>query len=370
MQPAAGHAFKAAVDQGIRVITQGNGSGVAHALVDAVNKHNERNPDKTVLYLNYAAVDPELTNAKCSFWHFRFDANSDQKMQVITNVLAGLPAVKKVYLIGQDYAHGHQVAKAAVEMLKAKRSDVQIVGNDLHPIGKVKDFAPYVAKIQTSGADVVITGNWGNDVTLLIKAARDGGLSYEKVRLLSRLPDGEIERWVPKARDLTCVALEEALDARDEAQMRAARILRARVPVRIALLLQAAFRAVRATEGRLLDDGSCLVRVARHFVETWKPHVKKARTLSQKVRERDLGRCQVPACSRRAVHAHHIIPRARGGSDDPANQVALCACHHLRGIHGGYIRVQGRAPDELVWEVAGRVWTGGELGSGARALDA
>jgi branched-chain amino acid transport system substrate-binding protein len=169
-------AFKSITDQGIRFITQGNGSGVAHALVDAVNKHNARNPDKTVLFLNYAAVDPELTNAKCSFWHFRFDANTDQKMQVITDALAKQPQVKKVYLIGQDYAHGHQVAKAAVEMLKAKRPDIQIVGNDLHPIGKVKDFAPYVAKMVSSGADVVITGNWGNDITLLVKAAKEGGL--------------------------------------------------------------------------------------------------------------------------------------------------------------------------------------------------
>ena len=169
-------AFKSITDQGIRFIAQGNGSGVAHALVDAVNKHNARNPDRTVLFLNYAAVDPELTNAKCSFWHFRFDANTDQKMQVITDVLAKQPQVKKVYLIGQDYAHGHQVAKAAVEMLKAKRPDIQIVGNDLHPIGKVKDFAPYVAKMVASGADVVITGNWGNDITLLVKAAKEGGL--------------------------------------------------------------------------------------------------------------------------------------------------------------------------------------------------
>jgi branched-chain amino acid transport system substrate-binding protein len=169
-------AFKSITDQGIRYIAQGNGSGVAHALVDAINKHNARNTDRSVLFLNYAAVDPELTNAKCSFWHFRFDANTDQKMQVITDVLAKQPQVKKAYLIGQDYAHGHQVAKAAVEMLKAKRPDIQIVGNDLHPIGKVKDFAPYIAKMVASGADVVITGNWGNDITLLVKAAKEGGL--------------------------------------------------------------------------------------------------------------------------------------------------------------------------------------------------
>jgi branched-chain amino acid transport system substrate-binding protein len=169
-------AFQAVTDQGIRFITQGNGSGVANALVDAVNRHNARNPDKSVLFLNYAAVDPDLTNGHCSFWHFRFDANSEQKLEAITSYLARQPSVKKVYLVNQDYAHGHQVARLAEEMLKKKRPDVQIVGNDLHPIGKVKDFAPYVSKIKASGAEVVISGNWGNDLTLLVKAAKDAGL--------------------------------------------------------------------------------------------------------------------------------------------------------------------------------------------------
>ncbi len=169
-------AFKAVTDQGIRFITQGNGSGVAHALVDAVSKWNARNPDKTVLYLNYAAVDPELTNKKCSFWHFRFDANSDMKMEAITNYMAEDKKIKKVYVIGQDYAHGHQVARAAKEMLAKKRPDIKVVGDDLHPLGRTKDFAPYVSKIQASGADTVITGNWGNDLSLLVKAAKDAGL--------------------------------------------------------------------------------------------------------------------------------------------------------------------------------------------------
>jgi branched-chain amino acid transport system substrate-binding protein len=52
---------------------------------------------------------------------------------------------------------------------------VQVAGEELHPIGKIKDFAPYVTKIKASGAQAVITGNWGNDLTLLIKAARDAG---------------------------------------------------------------------------------------------------------------------------------------------------------------------------------------------------
>ena len=169
-------AFQAATDQGIRFITQGNGSGVAGALVDAVNKHNARNPDKAVLYLNYAAVDPDLTGVKCSFWHFRFDANTNQKLAGITDYLAKQKDIHKVYILGQDYAHGHQISRVAPAMLKEKRPDITVVGNDLHPMGKVKDFAPYVAKIKSSGADAVITGNWGNDLSLLVKAARDAGL--------------------------------------------------------------------------------------------------------------------------------------------------------------------------------------------------
>jgi hypothetical protein len=187
-----------------------------------------------------------------------------------------------------------------------------------------------------------------------LRAARDAGLSYEKVRLLSRLPDHEVKAWVPRARALTCVELREALSDRDEAQLRAARTLRARLPSRVAELLQAAFRAVRAVEGRLLDDGRCLVRVARHYTETWHAHVKKARTASQKVRRRDRCRCQVPGCSRPAVHAHHIVARSRGGSDEAENLVGLCAFHHLVGVHGGYLRVSGRAPDGLTWELGPR----------------
>nr|WP_241673127.1 branched-chain amino acid ABC transporter substrate-binding protein [Lacisediminimonas profundi] len=168
--------LKAAIDQGFRFIAQGNSSAVAMALIDAINKHNERNPGKEVVFFNHSAIDPDLTNSKCSFWHFRFDANSDMKMEALTTEMAKNKDIKKVYIIGQNYSHGHQVTRAAKEMLKRKRPDVQIVGDDLHPIAQVKDFAPYVAKIKASGADSVITGNWGADLALLIKAAKDADL--------------------------------------------------------------------------------------------------------------------------------------------------------------------------------------------------
>ncbi|WP_425259861.1 branched-chain amino acid ABC transporter substrate-binding protein [Rubrivivax sp. RP6-9] len=169
--------LKAAIDQGIRYVVQGNGSGAAAAIMDGVAKHNERNPGKEVLYLNYAAVDPDLTNSKCNYWHFRIDADTSMKMEALTSYMKDQPDVKKVYIIGQNYAHGVQVSRFFKETIARKRPDVQIVGDDLHPIGQVKDFAPYVAKIKASGADSVVTGNWGQDLTLLIKAAKDAGLN-------------------------------------------------------------------------------------------------------------------------------------------------------------------------------------------------
>jgi branched-chain amino acid transport system substrate-binding protein len=169
--------LKAAIDQGIRYVAQGNSSAIAGALLDAINKHNERNPGKEVVFFNYAAVDPDLTNAKCSFWHFRFDADTSMKMEAMTTFMKDDKSVKKVYLINQNYAHGHQVAKFAKEGLARKRPDVQVVGEDLHPIGQVKDFAPYIAKAKAAGADTVITGNWGNDMSLLVKAAKDAGFN-------------------------------------------------------------------------------------------------------------------------------------------------------------------------------------------------
>ncbi len=169
--------LKNAIDQGFHYITQGNGSGAGLALIDAINKNNERNPGHEIVYLNHAAVDPDMTNSKCSFWHFRFDANSDMKMEALTTFMAKDKGIKKVYIIGQNYSFGQQVSRAAKEYLKRKRPDVEVVGDDFHPIATVKDFSPYVAKIKASGADTVITGNWGADLALLIKAAKDADLN-------------------------------------------------------------------------------------------------------------------------------------------------------------------------------------------------
>ncbi len=167
--------LKSAIDDGARFIVQGNSSAVAAALIEAINKHNAREPSQRVLFLNYAAVDPALTNEKCSFWHFRFDAHANMRMSALMSVLTADTALKRVYLIGQDYSFGHAVAREAKRQLAELRPDVALVGEELHSMGRVKDFLPYATKIKASGAQAVITGNFGNDLTLLVKAAKEVG---------------------------------------------------------------------------------------------------------------------------------------------------------------------------------------------------
>ena len=167
--------LRSAVDRNIRIVTQGNSSAAASGLIDAIGKHNERDPSRNVVFLNYSAVDPSLTNEKCSYWHFRFDAHADMRMTALMSVLREDKALKSVYLIGQDYSFGQGVLREARRQLTEQRPDVAIVGEELHPVARVKDFLPYAAKIKASGAQAVMTGNWGNDLTLLVKAAREVG---------------------------------------------------------------------------------------------------------------------------------------------------------------------------------------------------
>ena len=170
-------ALRAAMDDGARIVLQGNSSATAAALVDAIDKNNERDPSRRVLFMNYSAVDPVLTNERCSFWHFRFDAHADMRVTALMDVVKDDASLKRVYLIGQDYSFGQAVLRESKRQLGALRPDVQVVGDELHPMGRVKDFAPYATKILASGAQAVVTGNWGNDLTLLVKAAREAGFN-------------------------------------------------------------------------------------------------------------------------------------------------------------------------------------------------
>ena len=170
-------ALKAVTDQGIRFLFGTAGSHVALALTDAIAKHNVRNPDRSILFLNYGAYAPELTNEKCNFWHFRFGPHSDMQVDALIRQVAAQKDVSKVYLINQDYAYGQAVQKLFRELLARRRPDIRIVGDDMIQLQKTKDFSPYVAKIRAAAADTVLTSTWGPDLALLLRASHDSGLA-------------------------------------------------------------------------------------------------------------------------------------------------------------------------------------------------
>jgi branched-chain amino acid transport system substrate-binding protein len=181
--------LRKAIDQGIRFISQGVGSNHALNIIKALQKYNKRNPGKEVMYFNYAAVTTSFTNELCMFWHFRFDQNVDQKVAALTGFMNNDPSVKKVYMINQNYAYGQSFQKAARKYLKERAPKVELVGDEMIvPFGKVLDFTPYIAKIKASGADTVLTGNWGPDATRLIGAGADAGLKVKYYSIYAGIP--------------------------------------------------------------------------------------------------------------------------------------------------------------------------------------
>jgi hypothetical protein len=191
-----------------------------------------------------------------------------------------------------------------------------------------------------------------------LQEARRHKLPYEKLRLLAKLAEKDIPSWIPRAQALTCAELKHRIDAERERQMRTAGKISAVLPRRIAVVLAAAIQAVRDHSDGVVSTGKCLAVIAGHFIETWKPLVRRRKTRSQKVRKRDGDRCQVPGCSHVGWHSHHVEFLSHGGSDDLRNQIAICPFHHLVCIHRGYLRVTGLAPDALEWSVGGKRWTG------------
>ena len=171
--------LKRAIDQGIRIICQGHSSGSTAAISDAIRQHNARNPDKRVIFLCPDSTEPSLTNEKCNFWLFRWGPTADQKVGALVRYLAGDKNIKKVFLINMDYSHGHGVSAASKAMLKKLRPDIEIVGDVFHAVGKIKDFSPYINNIKASGADAVITGDWGTDMNMLVKASHNAGLKVK-----------------------------------------------------------------------------------------------------------------------------------------------------------------------------------------------
>jgi branched-chain amino acid transport system substrate-binding protein len=176
LQPAeALIALKSVTDQNMPIVMSCVGSNVGSALIDAVNKHNTRNPDNRVLQINCGQLATELTNDQCSFWHFRFAGSVE--MRAVARIKSLPQSLKSVYLLNQDYLFGQSIRNDTKKFLAQYRPDIKIVGEEMIPLMQVKDFSPYITKIKASGAESLLTGNYGPDLALLIKAGVDAGLN-------------------------------------------------------------------------------------------------------------------------------------------------------------------------------------------------
>jgi hypothetical protein len=132
---------------------------------------------------------------------------------------------------------------------------------------------------------------------------------------------------------------------------RRSRPVRFRTPEPIARHWYGALRRIRSERG-LLPTWACVMLLVKRAVDTWNTVDRKARPSQERIVARDGYLCQVPGCtSRRNLEVHHIRFRSRGGNDDPSNLITLCHAHHRHMLHKGYIRLSGRAPHDLRWEI-------------------
>ena len=183
--------LRKAIDDGIRFVTQGGGSSHALNIIKQLEKYNSRNPGKEVLFLNNSAVTTSFTNEDCTFFHFRFDSNVDMKVAGLVSHMSKDKSVKKVYLFNQNYVYGQTFRKTATRMLQINAPNIEIVGDELiQPFGKVQDFNPYITKIKLSGADTVLTGNWGPDAYRFVNALKDAGLKVKLFGIYISQPAG------------------------------------------------------------------------------------------------------------------------------------------------------------------------------------
>lgn len=166
---------KAAIANGAQIIIQGASSAVAGQITEDVRKHNLRNPGNELLYLNMGSEAMELTGEKCHFHHFRFTTNAQVRVKPLILAMKQSGELgTRVYSMNQNYSWGIDMEKATADY--ASLGGYKVIESTLHDVNKIQDFSPYVAKIKAANVQTVITGNWSNDLLLLMKAARSSGL--------------------------------------------------------------------------------------------------------------------------------------------------------------------------------------------------
>ena len=155
------------LEEKVEFIMTGGGTQVGKSMGQAAEKYK-------VISLNYGSGGDDITGKDFTPYQFRVCLSTGQQSSALAAYFAGTP-YKKYYILCQDYAFGYDVANVFKKVMNRLKPDWQLVGEDYHPIG-TKDLAPYISKVIASGAEVVITGNWGSDIQVLVKQGASLGL--------------------------------------------------------------------------------------------------------------------------------------------------------------------------------------------------
>jgi branched-chain amino acid transport system substrate-binding protein len=142
------------------------GSHVALATMKVAEKYK-----KILVCPNAEAAS--ITGQEFNPYIFRTTPTTGQRTSATIAYLAKNTKYKRFYILCMDLSLGREAGEGFKKNL-SKIPGAQLVGEDYHPIA-LKDFSPYVSKIISSGAEVVLTTNYGPDLANLIKTGASLG---------------------------------------------------------------------------------------------------------------------------------------------------------------------------------------------------
>jgi len=159
---------KLILQDGCQIIIHSTSSAVGGAIAQTMPRYKK-------IYLNTGAMAMGITGENFTPYTLRTCPNAGMLAKGLAQYFSKKD-YKKVFLINQAYSWGYDIAKYFEKFIKELAPDTQIVGKEFHKVFN-KDFTPYIKKIQASGADYIITGNWGADLAQLIVQSRALGMN-------------------------------------------------------------------------------------------------------------------------------------------------------------------------------------------------
>ena len=151
----------------VDILTVMSGSHVAKAVKNLATSNN-------LIFVNYTMSDV-ATGKEFAPNSVRLVYPSSMIARALVAYIAQKKDFTKFYLLNQDYSYGRDMAASLKKELARQIPKSQVVGEDYHPLF-TKDFSPLLSKIKASGAQCILTANWGPDISILVKQRSELGV--------------------------------------------------------------------------------------------------------------------------------------------------------------------------------------------------